>query len=145
MQALINYLSNLNTSDSQWGLWVNPENVDEYRVGQFIFENGGLDGGWICAGSLDSLSCGFQSTHDAIKQYLEDNSDEIQYNGRMVKVNRDGIMEAYSNGTLDQQFQEFLESEAEGIKAVWAENEAEDFVYNKLPEIIEAAQSEVYA
>ena len=143
MTTLIDYLTCLNTSDSQWGLWVNPENVDEYRIGQFIFDNGGLDDGWVCVGRLDNLSFGFQHTSGAIKEYLDDNDCELTYKGRTVKVNRDGILEAYSSGNLDQEFQEFLESEAESIMGVWAEEEAWGFVHNKLPEIIAQAQEAV--
>lgn len=122
--SLAAYLKNLNSAETQWSLYVNPQNIDEYRVGQNCFENGGLSDGWVCVGNLESLSYGFQSTTEAIAQYLEDNKDEIEFNGRKVRVNRDGIMSAYSDGLLADEFQEFLETEAESIKEIWAENEA---------------------
>lgn len=142
-KSLVEYLATLNSAESQWGVWVNPENVDEYRVGQFIFDNGGIDDGWICAGRLDNLSFGFQSQRDAIEQYLKESNGLIQYGDRRVKVNIPAIVEAWSNGYLDADFQEFLEERAESIEQIWAVEEAEGFVYNQLSLIIEQAQEDL--
>ena len=140
MSTLVNYLKNLNSQETQWGVWVNPENTDEYRVGQFCFENGGLLDDWICIGSLDKLSFGFQSQSDAIKALLTNHKTRykagIEYKGREVRVNLDAIMDAWSNGNLNSEFGSFLEKRAKEIELQWAELEAEDFVYNKLPAII---------
>lgn len=148
MNSLQDYLQQLNSAESQWGIWVNPENpTEEYRIGQYCFENGGMADSWVCVGSLENLSFGFQSTYDAIKQFIEDSDDAVVYNGKVVKVNAKGILEAYSSGLLDEDFQEFLESEAAKIEAIWAEEESWDFVHNKMPDILEEVQKkqEIYA
>jgi len=138
--SLQEYLSNLNSADSQWGIWVNPDNINDYRIGQFQFETGGiLDGdGKICIGSLDKLSFGFQSQHDAIKQYLEENQ-LLAYEGKKVKVNQKEILQSWSDGNLDPEFSSFLEKKSQDIMQTWAEYEAEEFVDNQLPKIIEQA------
>lgn len=126
MASLQNYLKQLNSAETQWGIWVNPENFEEeYRIGQYCFENGGLNDGWVCIGNLEQLSFGFQSTYDAIKQWLENNDGEFEYNGRTVRVDVDAIAEAYGNGNLDEDFNAFLEGEAESIKEEWAKEESE--------------------
>ena len=131
-------LSNLDSADSQWGIWVNPDNIDDYRVGQFCFENGGILDEKICIGSLDRLSFGFQSQHNAIKHYLEENEFLI-YKGRKVKVNKKEILRAWSDENLDEEFAKFLESNSEDIMKIWAKYEAENFVNNEIPEIIKQA------
>ena len=136
--SLQEYLSNLNSADSQWGIWVNPDNVDDYRIGQFCFENGGILDEKICIGSLDKLSFGFQSQHDAIKQYLKE-SEFLSYKGRKVKVNKKGILQSWSDGILDEDFSKFLEDKSQLIMKIWAEYQAEEFVNNEIPEIIEQA------
>lgn len=141
MSALASYLQSLNSAESQWGVWVNPENpTEEYRIGQYIFENGGLDDGWVSIGTLESLSFGYQSTIDAIKEYLEDNETSgFEFEGKTVRYSVGGIVDAYSEDSLDDAFRTFLESEAVKIEAVWSEFEAEDFVTNNLPDILESA------
>jgi hypothetical protein len=141
MSSLASYLQSLNSAESQWGIWVNPENpTEEHRIGQYCFENGGLDDGWVCIGSLDNLSFGFQSTADAIEEYLESHEDTgIEFNGGLLRYNTKGMVAAWSSGYLDDDFQAFLESEAATIEAEWAECEAEEFVAFKLPDILEAA------
>lgn len=59
MKNLISYLSELNTSDNSWGLYVNPQNIDNYRIGQICFENGGLLDEYVFVDTLDNLSFGF--------------------------------------------------------------------------------------
>lgn len=135
--SLQKYLSNLNSADSQWGIWVDPDNVDNYRIGQFCFENGGILDSKICIGSLDKLSFGLQSQHDAIKHYLEEN--QLTYKDKKVEVNPENILQAWSDGNLDEEFAEFLDNQSRHIMNIWAEYEAEDFVNNKIPEIIEQA------
>lgn len=142
MSKLLDYLKGLNSAESQWGIWVNPENPqDEYRVGQYCFENGGVKDDWIHIGSLDDLSYGFQSMSEAIESYLS-NLDCVQFKGRKVRVNKKAIVEAWSNGSLDDEFREFLESEAEAVKEVWADCEASAFVYDEMPEKIAAVLKE---
>ena len=87
---------------------------------------------------MDKLSFGFQSHCDAIEQYLKENQ-YLYYKGKKVKVNKEAILDIYREGTFDTDFTEFLEGEAQDIMKIWAECEAEDFVNNKIPGIIEQA------
>jgi hypothetical protein len=123
MTNLTDYLANLNTAENQWSLWVNPKNIEQYRIGQNCFDNGGLNDGFVLIDSLSNLSCGFQLTPEAIEALLE--SGRIEDKSRKVLVNKKAILAAYCEGSLHEDFQEFLENESEDIKAVWARNEAE--------------------
>lgn len=134
---LVEYLAQLNTCENQWSLWVNPENPDEYRVGQNIFENGGVLDGYINIGSLDSLSFGYQSITEALESYLNSCGNEILYQGKKVKINSEAILEAYQSSRLSSDFELFLKSQAEEICETWAQEEADGFVENKLPKILE--------
>ena len=131
--SLQEYLSNLNCPEPQWGIWVNPDNVNDYIVAPCCSENRK----YILIGSLDKLSFGFQSQHDAIKQYLEENQLLI-YKGKKVKVNKKEILQAWSDGNLDADFAKFLEQNSLNIMQVWSECEAQEFVNNKIPEIEQA-------
>jgi hypothetical protein len=126
---LVDYLASLNASTDQWGLYVNPTDLDDYRVEQLIFDNGGLLDGKVYVGTLEDLSCGYQCQVDAIKTFLEDNERfgiaEIKYKNKLVRCKTESIIDAWSEDKLDPEFQEFLESEAEEIELEWAKNEAE--------------------
>jgi hypothetical protein len=141
--SLVDYLKNLNSSETQWGVWVNPSNVDEYRVGQFCFENGGILDDWVCIGTLDKLSFGLQSQSEAIASWLKEN-EEFVYKNKKVRINASGLLKAWNLDILDSEFREFLEEKGEEIESEWTESEAEHFVYNKLPEILEQAKGEEY-
>ena len=56
--TLTEYLSTLDTCDNSWGLYVNPDNTDDYRIGQNTFENGGLLDGKVKVANLDDVSFG---------------------------------------------------------------------------------------
>jgi hypothetical protein len=60
-------------------------------------------------------------------------------NGRKIKVDTEGVLRAFSDGNLDEKFRSFLEEKAQIFEQTWAECEAEDFVNNEIPEIIEQA------
>jgi hypothetical protein len=138
MTTLIDYLANLNTADNGWSLFVNPENIEEYRIGQDCFENGGLDDEWVKVGSLDNLSFGFQNNLEPVECYLRDCGETLDYKGKKVNFNRKGLLEAYSSGCLDSDFQQFLESEADDIATQWSIDEASLWVIDVLPEILKS-------
>lgn len=140
MKTLVKYLESLNTAENQVSLYVNPDNIDEYCCGRHDFGRDGVPDGWVCVGSLDNLSFGCQSTRDAIEQFLEESGGEIEYNGKRVKINADAILEAYDRGCLHEDFQYFLAEEAEIIKDLWREIDAEHFVIDTLPEIFANAK-----
>lgn len=135
-QKLIDYLSTLNSTETQWSIYVNPENLDEYQCTQWDGRSG-----WLNIGTPDSLSFGFQPDLEHLKSYLL-GSDYIEYKGKKVKFNRKGILEAYSEGTLDEDFQEFLLESIEDDKTESAKSEAEFFVNDTIPDLIANFQAE---
>lgn len=146
---LTEYLAQLNSADSQQGVWVNPENVDDYIVRPIMFGYNRQDcGDYVLIGSLDRLSFGFQSQLEAIECFLNDHQDKsdiydravLSYNGRKVVVSIKGIIENLDN--LDDDFRSFLNLEAEAIESTWARNEADLFIEDKLPAILQSAKEE---
>jgi hypothetical protein len=137
MSGLIEYLSSLNTADSSWGLWVNPENIDDYRTGQFVFNNGGVLDNFVCVGDLEALSFGYQSHEDALAEVLR--GGVIEYKGKQVKFNPLAMKEHYFAEELPPGFHECLENKANEIERNLAVMEAEDFVNIQIPLIIEEA------
>jgi hypothetical protein len=131
MTLLRDYLANLNSAESNWGIWVDPDNLDDYRIGQKIFENGGLLDEKVYIGNLEELSCGNQSQLEAIENFLSNRERylhgiaEFKYGERLVRCNTKAVLTAWSEDRLDSDFREFLESEAAEIEAEWAKNEAE--------------------
>lgn len=109
MQKLIDYLADLNSAESQLGIWVNPNNLDDFRVGQFCYENGGVLDDKVCIGGLNDLSFGFYYESDILK-------DLIKYSGLKFKEkeikeyfeNLDNFVEDYLENNLDNDLYEFL-------------------------------------
>ena len=133
---LIKYLSSLNSTETQWGIYVDPENIDEFTCSQCRPD------GWVRIGSPDSLSFGFVPTDAAIDSHLM-GVDSIEYKGKKFRFNRKGLISAYSEGRLDEEFQDWLMEEIEPTREDISLNEAETFVSNRLPEIIEQYQSDL--
>lgn len=143
MNALVQYLSTLNTAETQWSLWVNPENIENFQIRQDCFENGGLLDDLVRVGNLNDLSFGFQSMQEAIEEFLKNYPEEIVYRGKKVKINKDGILTAYCDDYLGQEFRDFLESEAKIIIECWSQVESEIWVFDKLPEILAAYKEQL--
>jgi hypothetical protein len=137
-QQLIKYLSGLNSTETQWGIYVDPENVDNYTCTQY-----GPDG-WIKIGTPNSLSYGFQSTYEAVKAFLEGCGASLEFNGRTVRFNLKGLLEAYAdrNERGNDELFDWLEEQAADIQAQWSIDEAENFVIDKLPDIISQAKTD---
>lgn len=144
-QQLIKYLSELNSTETQWSIYVDPDNLDNYICTQWD----GPDG-WVCIGTPYSLSYGFQSTYEAVKAFLEGcgadraAKGEFQWNDRTVRFNLKGLLEAYSERTIrgnDELF-DWLEEQAADIQAQWSVDEAEMFVADQLPDIISQAKAD---
>lgn len=139
MKKLISYLSELNTLDSSWGLWVDPSNIDSYRVGQMCFDNGGMLDKYVFVGTLNNLSFGFQSIRDILKSYLFPNLSGIgsfNYKGRESKCNVEMLINAYFQEILHDDFYKFLQEEVYTLYNMWSIWEAENFVECVLPEIL---------
>ena len=136
---LVQYLSQLNTSDTSWGLYLNPDNINQYRIGQLCFDNGGLLDDYIFIDNLSNLSFGHQSERDALESILGTSDKEktiIIYNSRKAFIKKNKILELYFEGRLDKDFYEFLKKEVEEIMNIWSIWEAEFYVNETLPEII---------
>ena len=143
MTALSEYLSQLNSTDSQWGVWVNPENpTEEYRLGQYCFDNGGVADDWVCIGSLDNLSFGFQSESDAFDDCFKVSPifDGTEYQNQA----KDEVYELYLQQDLPPVLQKKVEGYIENWQSEASEWEADCFVEEKLPMILEAAKESLY-
>ena len=133
---LVQYLSQLNTSDTSWGLYINPEDVTQYRIGQLCFDNGGLLDDYIFIDNLSNLSFGFQSEREALESILTTDKTTLIYNKKKVVVKKDTILELYFEGKLDKDFYEFLKNQVEEIMSIWSIWDADFYVNETLPEII---------
>lgn len=131
--SLQRYLETLNSSETQWTVYVHAEDVDSYKCSQWNEEYP-----WVSIGTPEALSFGYQSMSDAIATLLE--SGEYVFNGRKIKVNAKAIAEAYSDGRLGEKFRQALEEDAQYIMSTWSEIKAEDFIMNELPEILNQAK-----
>ena len=133
---LIKYLASLNSTETQWGIYVDPENIDEFTCSQYRPD------GWVRIGSPDSLSFRFVPTDEVIDSHLM-GVDSIEYKGKKVRFNRKGLISAYSEGRLDEEFNDWLMEEIEPTREAISLSEAETFVSDRLPEIIEKYQSDL--
>ena len=105
------WLAQNNSSENQWGVWVNPRDVQDYRIGQYCFENGGVDDDWVAIGSLDSLSqerrdyTGEADGEDLV--YMEDFSQE------WAEQKIEELKEYFAPGGEYEQEQKELEAQKE--------------------------------
>lgn len=147
--TLQEYLSQLDSAKSEWGIWVDPKNPDNYRIGQFLHENGGLLDGWVGIGSLESLSYGNYCESEVLDYILSTHKGsekseytEFIFDGKVIKCHRESMKKAYFEDLLALQLAEYLRKEIEIISQVWAVEEASVFVSDLLPEILEAKMKE---
>jgi hypothetical protein len=117
---LAHFLSTLNNPDRTKSVYVNPENVNQFRVGDDRLENGGLLDDWVWVGCLDDLSYGYQSKTDALKSI----GKCFEYKGKTVRTNPDAIVELYYDEALDPDFASFLTESVNEIMEQWAIDEA---------------------
>ena len=144
MKTLVQYLSELNTSDNSWGLYVDPKDINNYRIGQLCFENGGLLDDFIFIGNLYDLSFGHQSDYEALQTIFESNTNfkdkeksDILYNQKKVIVKKEGLIKAYFENRLDKSFYNYLKTQVDELTEMWSTWEAEIFIEQSLPEILE--------
>ena len=136
MSKLLKYLVNLNSGETMWGIWINPENPEEeFRIGNNTLENGGIIDNWRKIGNLESLSFGYQSEENALKIVL---GGGIKFKGHLLnldRVNFEYFFNAYLEGRLDSELQQHLEKQVADICRTWAEEEASIFIAEMLAEI----------
>lgn len=136
---LVDYLASLNSAESQWGIWVNPENPEEeYRIGQNCFDNGGIVDDWIKIGDLDDLSFGSQSTEEAFQEA----ATLAMPNG--TKFNKEALYSAFCENRLPPKLQKNIQESIDSIHEEWSKIEAEFFVAEKMPEIISESLAPAY-
>ena len=147
MATLTAYLSTLNNCDTQQGIYVDPENPNEnYSIGSSDWETD-----LVYAGSFDRLSFGFVPSQEAFcatfcegNDYPKDRISEVEIDGKTIKINQQGLWNAYqeSHHPKAESFwtaiQELMDEQAKEI----AEFNAEDFVADKLLDIIAQAKEE---
>lgn len=64
----LEFLAQLNDAEKNWGLWINRDQIDEYHVGQYSYENDRLPKSFVHVGNLDQLA------HQRQKYILENTS-----------------------------------------------------------------------
>jgi hypothetical protein len=129
-EKMVAYLASMNCTETQCSIYVNPDDMDEFECTQW-----GGSAGWVRIGSSDSLSFGFVPTDEVLESYLI-GLDSIEYKGKKVLFDRKALIAAYSEGRLDEEFQEWLLQEIEETRQEISLSEAEIFVSDRLPEII---------
>lgn len=129
---LLTYLQQLNSAENQTGVWVDPENIDRFRIGDLQFENGGMLDNWVFVGTLEQLSFGSQSYRDAFKEAATAAMEGHRYN-------EEALFEAWSKGELAPQLQRSISAAIEEIHAEWSAYAANEFVEESLPEILAGA------
>jgi hypothetical protein len=135
---LVDYLKNLNSANSNWYLWVNPDNVDEFEVNQQCPRKG-----WFNAGSLNNISYGMQSMEEAVRNYLSQCDGVITGFSKKIRFNLEGMMEAYKEDRLSEELRRYLEVQGTEIMMIWSEQEAEIFVDETLRKNIWEWQQEM--
>jgi hypothetical protein len=138
MITLLQYLETLNSSETSWGIWVNPHNVDDFRVGQSCFEKGGMLDDKIYIGNLESLSFGDQSDWCAFNEVIGDIMAPLM---APHKYSKDALREAFFDGKIHETLAAQIENEVQAYNAINAYEEASDFVNYQLPDIIAEAKS----
>ncbi|MGK7915117.1 MAG: hypothetical protein AB4038_06150 [Prochloraceae cyanobacterium] len=81
------FLAQLNTADRGWGLWLDRNNIQEYHVGQYSFENDYLPKSFVHVGSLEQLA------HQRQKYILNHNREQ---------KNSEGLGKEWANNLLCQ-------------------------------------------
>lgn len=52
----LEFLSQLNDAEKEWGLWVDREETQQYHVGHYCYNNDRLPKGFVHVGSLNDLA-----------------------------------------------------------------------------------------
>lgn len=130
------WLAKNNSDEEQWGVWVNPRDVQDYRIGQYCFENGGILDDWAHIGSIESLAYErrlYTGEEDGYSYLIENNDEEsILFKGKIVRFSREGLAKLYGQGDsrLNPEFVEAIEKnldlQCEQFSQEWAEQKIEE-------------------
>lgn len=132
--TLREFLSQLDTISTKDYLWVNPTDIDDYRISRYPIE------GMVQVDNLARLSFGHQSYVDGLINFLENKKTGLDkavlvYRGKKLVVSIEGIIEAYYSNSLDWEFEEFLEEEISKIHQQWTEQEVDLFMESLLDDL----------
>ena len=125
---LESYLAELNSADETWGVWVDPENPDNYRIGQRCFENGGIKDEFVFIGSLQKLSFGFQDESAIFREVAESEVDGHH--------NIEELYELWAEQNLEECLQQRLDLAMEKATHESAVRAAQQFIEDELPYIL---------
>ncbi|HEY9835510.1 MAG TPA: hypothetical protein V6D27_01220 [Vampirovibrionales bacterium] len=128
-QPLQDYLETLNSTEQNWGIWVDPENPEQnYRVGQTHHAGGGISDDKVFIGTLAELSFGFQSELKAWELLASQQGIEKESANNMWQEWKGTIPEKYKQDIAD-------------ITNEWAKESARLFISDELPEILAQAEN----
>lgn len=121
--------------ERRFGLWVDPQDIDNYRVGECSLEHGGLIDNKVFVGNLEDLSFGCQSKYDAVKAAIDGLDDR--------KFNKESLLRRYEEGKWDfddngdtYPFWQELYDQAEEQMKLQTEWDVDFFISEKLPTLL---------
>lgn len=123
---LVLYLSQLNSDSIDYGIWVNAQNVDEFRIGKIGLESGGKKDNFLFIGNLNTLSFGAVSFQDCFFNFFRESRNCLNFKGKKIRINPESVFQLLESGKLDLDFKfEILalverEQKAEALDKAWA-------------------------
>lgn len=130
--TLLEFLQQLNTSDSSNVLYVNRDDISDYRIGNNTIQYD--EDTYLRVGPLDELSYGYQSVQDSVLEWI---GQQREVKGkRYIKLewrkgwsslfDKSALQDAYKlwSDLMHPEFREWLEGQAETVREVWAYEEA---------------------
>lgn len=135
------YIRDLDSFSTTCGLWVNPQNVDDYRLGETMFKNGGLLDGKVFIGTLGNLSLPRLGQLEALRELLEyycpNRGDYMYIADKKVRMNRISVAELYEDDMLDETFKACLDEYIEAWISDDLDFKAQEYLDLELPEYLQ--------
>ncbi|WP_250126657.1 hypothetical protein [Chroococcidiopsis sp. CCMEE 29] len=143
MINLINFLADLNEAESHLGIWIDPDDDNDFVIADIssnqIIPRKGTNwknntiAGKICIGTLEELS--FRNGRAAQVIELLCNAEAngrgtfVRHDGKQVRVCIEAVTELYAAKALDRAFQTELEEKVEPLCTQLALEAASDFLW----------------
>jgi hypothetical protein len=124
--SLIEYIVTLDTDVNTLSLYVDPDNVDDYAIGQDYHENGGVDDRMVRADTLSEASFGYQYQRKIFRKYIHSMSESLPPLPETTLLLNPNESDDRLN--VDKEFKEFFNSRIESILNEWALNRATKYV-----------------
>lgn len=132
-RTLTQFLSELDSPREDWYLYIDPNDIDDWRMGYYKFHYGER----IPIGPLSRISFGRQDHHEALLAVLHHQANRptgwLDYKGNTVVVNVAKIVELYGKGKLDYEFESTLQELVKQTMKDWSLRGAQTFVSEVLP------------